>query len=142
MSKSLRIILEMLANKKISVDDAEKLIKLNPPEAIIAVKENSESGDSAKYLHIVIEPVPGNNSDSQENFNIRVPTALLRAGIKLASVLPTSVYNQLNLILQEKGIEIDLKTIKPENIEELVGALSNLDVNILKGTQHFHIYTE
>jgi hypothetical protein len=132
----------MLANKKISVDEAEKLIKLNPPEAIIGVKENLGTGDSAKYLHIVIEPIPGKNGDSQENFNIRVPTALLRAGIKLASLLPPSVYTQLNAVLQEKGIEIDLRTIKPENIEELVGALSNLDVNILKGTQHFHIYTE
>jgi len=45
---------------------------------------------------------------SEEKVNIRIPFQLLRAGIKLASVVPVDVQGKVNDALKEKGINIDL----------------------------------
>src|ERR1035438_1639759 len=46
-----------------------------------------------------------------------VPMQLLRAGVKLASLLPAQALRSANHAMQQQGIPIDLTQIKPENEE-------------------------
>jgi hypothetical protein len=54
----------------------------------------------------------------------------LRAGVKLAGLLPAQALVRANQAMQEQGIPIDLMQIKPENLEELVEHLSDLTVDV------------
>jgi hypothetical protein len=141
MNTNQRKILEMLAEKKISVNEAERLMLLVQPESSTA--EGPTVKKTPKYLRVLIQPVRDDlNPAEYENVNIRVPMALLRAGIKLASIIPPSAYNDVDSALKDKGIQIDLRDIKPENIEDLITALSDLEVNIEDAKNRVQIYAE
>jgi hypothetical protein len=43
--------------------------------------------------------------------------------------------------MREKGIDFDLKNIKPEDLDELVAALSDLEVNV-DGKEKIRVYAE
>jgi hypothetical protein len=62
--------------------------------------------------------------------NIRVPMQLLRAGVRLAGLIPPQALNRANQAIHEKGIPLDLSQIKPENLEELVEQLNDLTVDV------------
>jgi|WetSurMetagenome_2_1015567.scaffolds.fasta_scaffold174708_2 hypothetical protein len=141
MGNNQRKILEMLAEKKISVDEAERLMALIPAEG--EREAAKEIKKTAKYLRVSIQP-SGSNPDPDESgtVNIRVPITLLRAGIKLASIIPPKAYNQMDETLKEKGIEFDMRNLTPENIDELILALNDLEVDIKDKKQIVHVYAE
>ena len=132
----------MLAEGKITVEEAERLLSLvdQPAGADTGGTENSEVRKPApKYLRVVI----GNGDDPQsEHVNIRVPMGLIRAGVKLASVLPSNATSKVNEKLKEKGVAIDLGKIKAEDLENLVDSLSDLEVDIQDGKEKVRIYVE
>jgi hypothetical protein len=55
---------------------------------------------------------------------------LLRAGVRLAGLIPAPALRRANEAMHEKGIPIDLSQIKPDNLEELVEQLSDLTVDV------------
>lgn len=140
MSNNQKKILEMLAAGKISVAEAERLLALtNSEESGI---ENNPPKKTPKYLRVLITPREGCDPNHCENVNIRVPMALLRAGIKLASIIPPSAYNDVDSALKDKGIQVDLRDLKPENIEELIAAMGELEVNVDDANNRVRVYTE
>ena len=62
--------------------------------------------------------------------NVRVPMQLLRAGVKLAGLIPPQALHRANQAIHERGIPFDLSQIKPENLEELIDQLSDLSVDV------------
>jgi hypothetical protein len=76
------------------------------------------------------------------HINVRVPMALIRAGVKLASLIPPEAYNQVDDKLKSKGIMFDLRNMKPDNVEELIQALHDLEVDIQGSAEKVRVYTE
>ncbi len=146
MDNNQRKILEMLADKKITIDEAERLLSLLRPEDASARQgmecEFKNAKYSPKYLRVEVRPNPNNTGGPTDIVNIRVPMALLRAGIKLTSVIPPKAYNQVDSALKEKGIDFDLRNLKPENLEEILASLNDLEVDVQNGQQTVHIYAE
>jgi hypothetical protein len=62
--------------------------------------------------------------------NIRVPVQLLRAGVKLASLIPAQARDEVNDAMRERGVHFDLSQIKPENLEELIDQLNDLTIDV------------
>lgn len=146
MTDNQRRILEMLAEKKISVDEAYRLLSLvdSPPDAA-SEKPGATSGQrqSPKYLRVVVQPNNEEGSgDGGERVNIRVPMTLIRAGMKLTSIIPPQATDQVNEALRGQGIDLDLRNLKADDLEELVGALADLEVDVQSGKEKVHIYVE
>ena len=134
MSDNKKRILEMLAQNKISADDAYRLLN-----AVDSGDNARESGgragtavkDKAKYLRVTVLPADGDQSRDVDRVNIRVPMSLIRAGIKLTSLIPPEARDKVNGALQEKGIDFDVRNLKPDDIEDLIEALSDLEVDVV-----------
>jgi hypothetical protein len=141
MNSNQRRILEMLAEKKITVDEAERLMSLTHPETGAASTSVKEGKSNLKYLRIIVKPNPGYTGE-QENVNIRIPMALLRAGIKLTSVIPPGVYDQMDSSLKEKGISFDWRNLDPEHLEEVLAAINDLEIEVQNGKQNVHFFAE
>ena len=77
-----------------------------------------------------MEAEEGHHSDGPAKVNVRVPMQLLRAGVKLASIIPPQARVKVNEALHEQGLELDLSQITPENLEELIYQLKDLTVDI------------
>lgn len=142
MMENRRQVLDMLAEGKITADEAERLLSLvdQPVGDGAGSNETSDAHKPApKYLRVVVEDGDGPES---EHVNIRVPMGLIRAGVRLASVLPANAAAKINEKLQEKGVPIDLGKIKVENLEALVDSLSDLHVDVQDGNEKVRIYVE
>ena len=137
MSEETKKILSMLHEGKIGVEEAEKLIAAVSP-ANPSTDVPAASTGARKYLRIQVEPDQGSGGD---RVNVRVPMKLIRAGLKLAAFLPREAQTQVNSALQEKGMNVDLSKITPEDLEELVANLDDLTVNV-EGKQKVRIYSE
>jgi hypothetical protein len=147
MSDNKKKILEMLAQNKINADDAYRLLSAidggegrreSTGKAETAVK------GKAKYLRVTVLPNPEKErSGDYDRVNIRVPMSLIRAGIKLTSLIPSEARDKVNLALHEKGIDFDARNMRPEDIEELIGALSDLEVDVIsKGGESVRVFVE
>jgi hypothetical protein len=137
MSEETRKILEMLHQGKIGVEEAEKLLAAVSSANVST--EGSVMGTGArKYLRIQVEPDQGSGGD---RVNVRVPMKLIRAGLKLAAFLPHDAQSKVNSALQEKGMDLDLSKLTPEDLEELVANLDDLTVDV-EGKQKVRIYSE
>ena len=137
MSEEKRKILEMLADKKISVDEAERLLA--------AVSETPQETGAApgtkgpKYLRVLVEPAPGNKEG--DRVNVRVPLNLVRAGLKFASFIPPQVRDKVNSEMKEKGVPFDLNHFNPQDIEALLVHLNDLTVEV-EGKENVRVFCE
>ena len=80
--------------------------------------------------------------DDTERVNIRVPMALIRAGVKLASLIPSSSAESVNEELRKKGINFDIGSLKAEDLEPLVDALQDLEVDVEDGHHKVRVFVE
>lgn len=133
MSEHRRQILQMLAEGKINADEAERLISaMEQPAASGAsdVSAPSAGKPRPKYLRVLVDSEDDGGHDGPTRVNVRVPMQLLRAGVRLAGLIPAPALSRANSAMQEQGIPIDLSQIKPENLEELVEHLNDLTVDV------------
>ena len=133
MNEHRRQILQMLAEGKISADEAERLISAMEEPAVAKSAEpgsTSAGKTSPKYLRVQVDSDDDGEHRGPTKVNVRVPMQLLRAGVKLAGLIPTQALNRANQAMHEKGISLDLTQIKAENLEELVEHLNDLAVDV------------
>jgi hypothetical protein len=146
MTENQKRILEMVADKKITVDEAYRLLSLIQPAADSANQGLKEPKPSPKYLRVIVDSEENYEHDGKEygptHVNVRVPVALIRAGVKLATLIPPEAYNQVDEKLKNRGIMFDLRNMKPENVEELLQAINDLEVDIHGGQEKVRVYTE
>jgi hypothetical protein len=126
MSTDRRAILEMLATGKITADEAERLLAALEPQP-------SESKPKAKYLRVVVDG--DGRRDEPSRVNIRVPMQLLRAGVRLASLVPPQAQERVNRALHVHGVGIDLSQIRSENVEEIIDQLGDVSVDVEEGSR-------
>ena len=145
MNEDRRSILEMLATGRITADEADRLLgALEQRAGASAVA--SEPGypankAKAKYLRIAVDTdEPGD--DGPTKVNIRVPMQLLRAGVRLASIIPPAARDEVNAAMKQNGIPFDINQLKPETLEELVEHLSDLQVDVDQEKTKVRIFCE
>jgi hypothetical protein len=133
MNLERRQILDMLSQGKISADEAERLMGAMEDTVMVRPAPPSSSrteprpGNRAKYLRVVVDTDEGG---APTKVNVRVPMALLYAGVKLSAVLPPEARDQLNARMRAQGVGIDLNQLKPENLEDLIDQLNDLTVDV------------
>lgn len=141
MNDNRRQILEMLAEGKITTDEAERLLRALEPDPAAGSSEFPGSASAgangatpkphAKYLRVLVEADEAmTGMKGQTTVNVRVPMQLLRAGVRLASLIPVQAHDQLDQALNRHGIPLTLSQIKPENLEELIDHLEDLTVDV------------
>lgn len=148
MSEERMRILTMLAEGKITAEETEALLDALAARGGVSASAGSAGGASAgdaadtvagpaitgdptplvqalpKYLYVKVSAVNGDNVD------VKVPLALVRSGLKLTSLIPSDAMDQLNDSLSENGISIDFNNLKPEDVDELVAALREMEITV------------
>lgn len=137
MNEDRRQILEMLATGRITADEAERLLAALEPDRAGAPASNGNGAKSgaprsrARYLRVLVEADEGmTGMKGQTKVNVRVPMQLLRAGVRLAALIPQQAHDHLDQALSNHGVPLTLSQIKPENLEELIDHLEDLTVDV------------
>lgn len=143
MNDDRRAILEMLAQGKITADEAERLIaaleKSGPAASPSPAGQPGRTG-APKYLRVLVDT--DDPASGPTEVNVRVPISLLRAGVRLGSIIPPQARDRLNAELARNGAPFDLNQVRPENLEELVDQLNDLMVNVEQEKTKVRVYCE
>jgi len=134
MNEQHREILRMLAEGRITAGEAEQLI-----DAL--EREQPASKPRPKYLRVVVK-WEDEFGDGPGRVNVRVPLQLLRAGVRLTSLVPPQALAKANAELDRSGIPIDLARLKPEHLEELVEHLDDLTVDVDETDAKVRVFCE
>lgn len=143
MNEQRRQILQMLAESKITADEAERLI-----DALQRQQPESEQGAAPrpksrpKYLRVVVNSEDDGTGEGPSRVNIQVPLQLLRAGVRIASLLPPQALTRANTGLRRSGVPIDLTELKPEHLEELVEQLDEVTVDVDDPSGQVRVFCE
>ena len=158
MAEEQKRILQMLAEGKITVDEASRLLYL-----VGAKTEDAEAAEpagtpraprsQAKFLYVKVEPKEGAaNAEfaghgpgphyGHERVNVRVPLALVRAGMKLTALMPPHVAEDVNQAMKDNGFGFDVRNLKDEDIERLIAALGESEIAVDSDRATVHVYAE
>ena len=138
MNDNRRQILDMLAQGKLTADEAERLIAAleRNTGGATAMTEN----DKVKYLRVLVDT--NDPHDGPTKVNVRVPMQLLRAGVRLTGVIPASARAEVNNALRKEGIAFDINNVTPQNLEELVEQLRELTVDVDNENTKVRVFCE
>jgi hypothetical protein len=126
-------ILRLLADGKITPDEAERLLDAlgprpgvteSPPEPGVKGDRGPLLAALPKYLYVKVAATNGDNVD------VKVPVALVRSGLKLTSLIPSRAMDQINDSMAEHGMSVDFANLKPEDIDELIEALRDMEISV------------
>ncbi|MFI4964788.1 MAG: hypothetical protein ACHP9T_05410 [Caulobacterales bacterium] len=140
MNDDRRSILQMLAEGKITADEAERLIA-----ALEKAPPAPDAGGVTlrprpKFLRVQVEADQGSGRPAK--VNVRVPMQLLRAGVRLSGLVPPEAREKVNAAMREKGMSFDINQLKPENLDELVEQLNDLTVDVDDDHARVRIFCE
>ena len=142
MNNDRRSVLQMLADGKINADEAERLLgamerTATPPpgESRPALGHNT----TPKYLRVTVDAL---EHGSPTKVNVRVPMALLRAGVRLTSLIPPAARDEVNRELAKNGVPFDIAQLKPENLDELISHLDDLTVDVDSSDAKVRVFCE
>ena len=133
MSEDRSRILSMLAQGKITAEEAERLLDAldTRPGADTGSAEPAIKGDPGplidalpKFLYVKV------NAENGDNVDVKIPIALVRSGLKLTSLIPPQAMDQINDSMSEHGMSVDFNNLKPEDIDELVAALREMEISV------------
>lgn len=131
LAEERRRILNLLAEGKLDATAAENLLDALASKPPAPANAQDEVLCDPKFLRVVVD---GHTDEhGMGKVNVRVPFSLIRAGVRLAALLPMAVHEPINRALRENGVGIDISKIKPENLEDLVTHLRELAIDVEGG---------
>ena len=146
-----RRILELLAQQKISVEEAEQLLS--------AASRSAPGADAKKpkYLRIAIHkkgaewPKDWDFGGAKEwqhawkrdkDVSIRVPITLVRNGLRLGAMIPGLADDRMKARLRARGVDIDLAKLDPAMLESMLDEFGELNIDVDSGRAQVRITAE
>jgi len=136
MSEDRARILGMLADGKITAAEAETLLDAmgasSPAPTAVATAPNpsadwpkgpNPNGGTPKFMYVKVD-------GGEDKVDVKVPLALLRTGLKLTSLIPPAAMDEIDKSMSEAGMSFDFNNLKPQDIEELIANLGEMEVNV------------
>jgi hypothetical protein len=135
MSEERKRVLEMLANGKLSVDEAERLLAaLGDAPAQPGADAPPRKG---RCFRIVVRK--NANGGAGKNVDIRIPFSLVKGGMRLGAMIPgcgEAVTEQL----KRKGIDLDVTKMDADAVEAALRDLGEMEID--DGRSHVTISCE
>ncbi|MBN6052021.1 hypothetical protein JYK22_08760, partial [Nonomuraea sp. RK-328] len=140
MSEQRKDVLDLLAEGKITAEEAERLIAALERDQPPMAGPTTRPKGKAKYLRVMMEFDEGDGESGR--LNVRAPLQLLRAGVQLAALIPPQALDRANAELSKSGVPFDLTQLKPEQLEALVDHLDETVVELEMADGHLRVFCE
>ncbi len=126
----------MLSRGKINAEEAEKLLDAVELDSLSQKKKPEKI---PRYLYVRVDPEDG--SDNRDQVKVTVPLAPINACLNFASLLPQEAREEVEKTMENKGFDFDFKDIKKGDVDSLLIALKELEVNVETSENTVRIYT-
>ena len=143
MSDETKRVLELLAQGKVSVDEADQLLRaLNDKGSRVETSPSDAMAVAGKprFMRIHVHK-PGKPGREDKDVNIRVPMALIRGGMRLGTMIP-GLHASMNARLRERGIDVDLSKMDPTVLESMLSEMGEINIDVEQTGEHVRITCE
>jgi len=147
MNEEVRSILDLLAQGKITVDEAHRLIEAvnrlgaQPLRELPAAPETPKSPSpdgGVQFLRVKVNKA-ANGFRPEKEVNIRVPVSLMSTGMKLGSIIQGFGGEQVKEKMRERGI--DLSKLDEAKLREVLKK-GELLLDVEDGKSHVQVTCE
>src|SRR6267378_886917 len=143
MSDDTRRVLDLLAQGKVTVDEADQLLRAMAapaPEAAAAGPDDAER-PKPRWLRIAVHK-QAKEGHKDKDVNIRVPIAIVKSGMRLGALIPGLAGDQVASRLREKGLDVDFSKLDAASIDTMLRALGDTNIEIESGRAQVRITCE
>ncbi len=139
MSDNTRRILEMVSQGKISVQEADELLKAMGDVHAEGAAPGATDKKEARWLRISINKQ--GDVGRRKEVNMRVPVSVLRAGVRLSALMPRIVGTRFAAHgLGPDGI--DFSQIDPKQLEQIISNMGEMVIDMDNGRAQVRINCE
>jgi hypothetical protein len=138
MSDDRRRVLDLLVQGKVSVEEADQLLRaLGASEASASEPDRPQK----RWLRIAVHK-PAREGHHEKDVNIRVPIAIVKSGMRLGALIPGMAGDQVSARLRERGLDIDFSKLDAAAIDAVLKELGETNIQIDSGKAHVRITCE
>jgi len=146
-----RRILDMLSGGKISVDEADRLLKAMSADPAAGTAATAPSPDTtrARWIRINIHKPAKDDGHRPKDVNIRVPIAVVKGGMRLGALIGTFAGEKAARRMKAQGLDIDLSKINSDlsqmngpEFDEFLRSLHDTNIEIDDGNAQVRITAE
>ena len=141
-----RQILDMLSQGKITVDQADQLLRAvcaAQPAAETATADVPDGGaQRPRWVRINIHKLAKDATHRPKDVNIRVPIAAVKGGLRLGAIIAEFAGEKSRLRMKEQGFDVDLSKINGPEFETFLKTLDDMNVEIDDGKSQVRVTCE
>ncbi len=147
MSDDTRRVLELLSQGKVTVEEADQLLRAIPAAGAHAEPAkatpppDAAPRPKARYVRIAIHKLE-QEGRAEKDVNIRVPLAIVRSGLRLGALIPGNTGTQFAARLRDRGLDIDLSKLDGAALEAVLRDLGDAPIDIDSGKAQIRITCE
>ena len=148
----VRRVLDMLSQAKISIDDADRLIKamrMERPADSATTDQAADSRPPVRWFRINIHKPAKDEAHKPKDVNIRVPIAVVKGGMRLGAIIATFAGEKAAQRMKERGLDLDLSTINGDlsrmngaEFDTFMKSLDDMNIEIDDGKSQVRITAE
>ena len=152
MSDETRRVLDLLAQGKVTVDEADRLIKAvsaDRPAETAAADPAADGKPRARWFRINIHKPAKDDAHQPKDVNVRVPIAVVKGGMRLGAIIATFAGEKAAQRMKERGLDLDLSTINGDlsrmngaEFDMFMKSLDDMNIEIDDGRSQVRITAE
>jgi hypothetical protein len=143
MSDESRRVLDLLAQGKVTVDEADRLLRAMPADEPPRQEAAAPAADRPKlrWVRIAVH-TRAKEGHRDKDVNIRVPIAIVKSGMRLGALIPGMAGEQVSARLRERGLDIDFSKLDAAAIDDVLKELGDTNIEIDAGKSQVRITCE
>ena len=140
-NEETRKILDLLAQGKISVEEAEQLMSALGDAKPGPEPAAEQPRPEPRFLRITVTEAPNDWRPKGKTVNIRVPMSVVRGGIKLGAFVP-GLAERWHARMHPGGPHLDFSKLTPEELERVLQDLGEVTIDEDNGRKQVRIHCE
>jgi hypothetical protein len=135
-NEDTRRILEMVSQGKLTVDDAERLMRAMGESDAATPVEDGPDPSPKRWLRINIHHPANEHRSHPRDVNIRVPMGVVRGGMRLGAIIATFAGDKAARRMKVNGVDLDLAAINGDlsklhgpEFDAFINALHDIDID-------------
>ena len=143
MSDDTRRVLDLLAQGKVTVEEADRLLRAITAEEPRRQEAGAPPPDrpNPRWVRITVHK-PAKDGHHDKDVNIRVPIAIVKSGMRLGALIPGMAGEQVSARLRERGLDIDFSKLDAAAIDDVLKELGDTNIEIDAGKSQVRITCE
>ena len=143
MNDDTRRVLDLLAQGKITVDEADQLLRAiaAPAPGAAAAGPDAAARPALRWVRIAVHK-QAKEGHKDKDVNIRVPISIVRSGMRLGALIPGLAGDQVAAKMRERGLDVDFSKLDGAAIDAILKDLGDTNIEIDSGKAHVRITCE